>query len=144
MKNNYSNVFFGIDIAHLLYNRKMNFNIHIFCRTSDLFNLIRKTFIKEPYSFTCSEIKEKCDRFIVALNYNPDCIIVDKNIDEYFKDEIISKHTNTKIILLPSLDFEQKSNSNNVFQISEPFKLSELGNVLKEIYHSKQSDESSK
>jgi hypothetical protein len=120
----------------------MNFSIHIFCGTSFLFKLIRKTFVKESYSFGCSEIKENCDNFIVDLNYNPDCIIIDKDINEYFKDKIINKYLKTKIILLPSLDFEQKSISNNVIQISEPFKLSELGEVIKEIYYSKQIEQS--
>jgi len=107
-----------------------------------LYKLIRKSFVKDSFYFKCSEINDKCDYSVEDLNYNPDCIIVDKDIDEYYKNEIIKKFINTKVILLPSLEFEQKTNSDNVIQISEPFKLSELGEVLKEIYHSKQSEES--
>ncbi|MFA5405674.1 MAG: hypothetical protein WC358_12145, partial [Ignavibacteria bacterium] len=75
-------------------------------------------------------------------NYLPDCIIVDKDIDVNFKDRIIKKFSNAKVVLLPSLnESEQNVKSENVIQISEPFKLSELGEVLKELYHSKQSEE---
>jgi hypothetical protein len=120
----------------------MDFKIHIFCGTTNLYKLIKKSFVKDSFSFNCSEISDKCDYSVDDLNYKPDCIIVDKDIDEYYKNEIIKKFVNTKIILLPSLEFEQKTNSDNVIQISEPFKLSELGEVLKEVYHSKQSEES--
>jgi hypothetical protein len=122
----------------------MNFKIHIFCGTTNLCKLIRKSFEKDSYSFNCSEIKDKCCNGIFdEINYLPDCIIVDKDIDLDFKDKIIKKFSNAKVVLLPSLnESEQKVDSENVVQISEPFKLSELGEVLKEIYHSKQSEES--
>lgn len=123
---------------------EMDFNIHIFCGTTNLCKLIRKSFIKESYSFNCTEVKDKqFSDFTGEINYKPDCIIVDKDIDSQYRDEIVKKFSYSKIVLLPSLDeVELKSGANNVFQISEPFKLSELGEVLKEIYHSKQSEES--
>ena len=122
----------------------MNFKIHIFCETNCFYNLIKKTFTKDSYSFNYSEIKGKNSKSIIKeINYTPDCIIVDKDIEEYFKVEIIKKYSDTKIILLPALnEFEQKANPKNVIQISEPFKLSELGEVLKEIYITKQSEAS--
>lgn len=123
---------------------EMDFKIHIFCGTTYLCNLIRKSLIKETYTFCCTEVKDKQFSDITEeINYRPDCIIVDKDIDLYFRDEIVKKFSYSKIVLLPSLDeVELKFNTKNVFQISEPFKLSELGDVLKEIYHSKQSEES--
>jgi|WetSurMetagenome_2_1015567.scaffolds.fasta_scaffold36968_1 hypothetical protein len=120
----------------------MEFKIHIFCGTTNLCKLIRKSFNKEEYIFDCTEVKDK--KLIEIMNeisYKPDCIIVDKDIDSYSKEEIVKNFTFSNIILLPSLDdAESKSYTNNVFQISEPFKLSELGKVLKEIYQSKQSE----
>jgi hypothetical protein len=121
----------------------MEFRIHIYCGTSYLCKLIRKTFVKEPYSFNCTEVKEKLNNLSGKLDYTPDCIIFDKDIDGDFKEEIINKHSDSNIILLPSLnEIESVSSYNNVFQISEPFKLSELSEVLKEIYHKKQIEES--
>ena len=123
----------------------MDFRIHIFCGTSYLCKLIRKSFVKVPYSFNCTEVKEKLHDISGKLDYTPDCIIFDKDIDGDFKEEIINKHLESKIILLPSLnENETVSNSKNVFQISEPFKLSELSKVLDEIYHKKQIEESNK
>ncbi|MCX6163727.1 MAG: hypothetical protein NTU73_02510 [Ignavibacteriae bacterium] len=122
----------------------MDFRIHIFCGTTNLCKLIRKSFAKESFTFNCTEVKDKQFSDISEeINYRPDCIIVDKDIDTYFRDKIVKKFPDSKIVLLPSLDeVELKSSTNNVFQISEPFKLSELGEVLKEIYHSRQSEES--
>jgi len=123
----------------------MDFKIHIFCGTSYLCKLIRKSFIKEPYTFDCTEVREELNVSNGKLNYIPDCIIFDKDIDGDFKEEIINKHSESKIILLPSLnEIESVSNFKNVFQISEPFKLSELSEVLKEIYHKKQIEETTK
>jgi hypothetical protein len=121
----------------------MELKIHIFCETSDLFKLIKKSFTKESYIFTCTEVKDKKLQDITKeISYRPDCIIVDNDIDSYFRDEIVKKFLHNKIVLLPSLDdVELNPSAKNVFQISEPFKLSELGEVLKEIYHSKQSEE---
>jgi hypothetical protein len=123
---------------------EMEFKIHIFCGTTNLCKLIRKSFIKESYTFNCTEVKDKqISNITKEINYRPDCIIVDKDIDSKYRDEIVNKFSYSKIVLLPSLDeVELKSNADNVFQISEPFKLSELGEVLKDIYHSKQSEES--
>jgi hypothetical protein len=122
----------------------MEFKIHIFCGTSNLCKLIEKSFIKDLFSFNCSEIKDKIgEEIFEKINYSPDCIIVDKDIEVEFKDKIIKKFSAAKVVLLPSLnESEQQVKSENVIQISEPFKLSELGEVLKELYHSKQSEES--
>ncbi|MBI5403925.1 MAG: hypothetical protein HY959_11035 [Ignavibacteriae bacterium] len=121
----------------------MDFKIHIFCGTSYLCKLIRKTFVREPYTFNCTEVTDKLNDKSGKLDYTPDCIIFDKDIAGDFKEEIINKHSDSSIILLPSLnEIEALANSKNVFQISEPFKLSELSEVLKEIYHNKQIEES--
>jgi hypothetical protein len=122
----------------------MEFKIHIICGTTNICKLIRKSFEKEDFSFNCTEVKDKqLVEIMRDINYKPDCIIVDKDIDSYSKDEIVKRFSFCKIVLLPSLDeVESKSYANNVFQISAPFKLSELREVLNEIYHSKQSEES--
>ena len=122
----------------------MEFKVHIFCGTTNLCKLMSKLCTKDAFSFCCSEIKEKNYRNLFnELNYKPDCIIIDKDINEELKEEVINKFSFTIIVLLPSLnEIEQKKYSKYVSQISEPFKLSELEKVLKEIYHSKQSEES--
>ena len=121
----------------------MDFRIHIFCGTSNLCRLLSKSFGKEPYLFECTEVKDESEGKKTKLEYEPDCIIFDKDIELDLKDEIINKYDKSKIILLPSLNVsEQMTNARNVFQISEPFKLSELSELLKEIYHSKQIEES--
>ncbi|MFA5404343.1 MAG: hypothetical protein WC358_05370, partial [Ignavibacteria bacterium] len=91
----------------------MDFKIHIFCGTTNLCKLIRKSFLKESFSFNCSEIKDNCCNGIFEeINYLPDCIIVDKDIDVNFKDRIIKKFSNAKVVLLPSLnESEQKVKS---------------------------------
>jgi hypothetical protein len=121
----------------------MDFKIHIICGATNLCKLIRKSLIKDPYIFSCTEVKDKqISDLKKEIDYVPDCIIVDKDIDFYFRDEIIKLFFGSKIILLPSLDdVELNANTKNVIQISEPFKLSELGKVLKEIYQTKQSEE---
>lgn len=121
----------------------MELKIHIFCGTSNFYELIKKSLSKESYVFEYTEVKDnKFTDITKEINYNPSCIIVDKDIDAYFRDEIVKRFSNTKIILLPSFkEFDLKSDTKNVFQISEPFKLSELREVLKEIYLSKQGEE---
>lgn len=122
----------------------MEFKVHIFCGTTNLCKLMSKLCIKDDFSFCCTEIKDKdISNIFDGINYSPDCIIIDKDLNEELKDVVINKFSYNKIVLLPSLnENEQKKYSKKVVQISEPFKLSELEEVLKEIYHSKQSEES--
>lgn len=121
----------------------MELKIHIFCGTYNFYELIKKTLSKESYVFEFTEVKNnKFTDITKEINYNPSCIIVDKDIDVYFRDEIVKRFSNSNIILLPSFEeYDLKSDTKNVFQISEPFKLSELREVLKEIYLSKQGEE---
>jgi hypothetical protein len=121
----------------------MEFKVHIFCGTTNLCRLMSKLCTKDSFSFCYSEIKDiNSGNIFDDINYKPDCIIIDKDIDEELKEKVIKKFSLTKIVLLPSLnEVEQKKYSGYVSQISEPFKLSELEEVLKEIYHSKQSEE---
>jgi hypothetical protein len=121
-----------------------NFKIHIICGITNICKLISKSFDREKYSINCTEVKDKqLYEILNDITYKPDCIIVDKDIDSNSREEIVKKFNFCKIVLLPSLDdTESKTYSNNVYQISEPFKLSELKDVLKVIYQSKQSEES--
>lgn len=124
----------------------MEFKIHIFCGTTNLCKLMSKLCIKDSFSYCCTETKDmNISNMFEKVNYSPDCIIIDKDISDELKDEVIKKYSKTEIILLPSLnEVEQKNYSKKVTQISEPFKFSELEEVLKEIYHSKQSEKSVK
>ncbi len=121
----------------------MVLRIHIFCGATNLCKLIKKSFLNEYFIFNCTEVKEKQENGITeSINYRPDCIIVDKDIESILRDKIVKRFSNSKIILLPALnEVEYISNSKNVYQISEPFKLSELKEILSKLYQLKQSEE---
>ena len=67
----------------------------------------------------------------------PDCIVLDKDINCNIKQKIKEKFEGIKIIYLPSLNDNEILNSENITYISEPFRLSELGEAFKEIYNEK-------
>ena len=66
-----------------------------------------------------------------------DCIILDKDIDSTAKQKIVEKFNKTDIICLPSLNESEILPYGNVKHISEPFRLSELEEVLLELYNKK-------
>ena len=71
----------------------MEFKVHIFCGTTNLCRLLSKLCTKDAFSFCCTDIKEKnISNIFNRINYAPDCIIIDKDIDEDLKDEIIIKY----------------------------------------------------
>lgn len=75
------------------------------------------------------------------LNISPDCIVIDKGIHKEIQYKIKIKFTNLDIVYLPSLHESDSEISNGCKQISEPLKLSELGNVLEEIYNKKKDEQ---
>ena len=122
-----------------------NFNVHIFCLTSILCDLIMKTISHHNYTFSCTFIPESSNinpdvNILDKLNVAPDCIILDKDINIKIKKEIIKKFQNSEFIYLPSLNENDLSGLPGVQQISEPLKMSELGDVLNEIYTKKICD----
>ena len=121
-----------------------DFKVHIFCLTSILCDLIMKTISHHRYVFSCTHISENSnlnpDKSVLEnLNISPDCIILDKDINSIIKEEIIKKYNKSEFICLPSLNENENGISPGIQQISEPLKMSELGNVLNEIYLNKHS-----
>lgn len=116
----------------------------MFCITSEICKLISKVLDKynfEYQSFNISEISDNSqDEIINMVNDNPDVIILDKEVDDSFKEKVLSKFNESSIICLPSLDSDGELKiSKNVFHISEPFKLSELENIIINITKNKKN-----
>jgi len=119
--------------------------IKMFCITSEICKLISKVLDKynfEYQSFNISEMSDKNsqEEIINMVNDNPDVIILDKEVDDRFKEKVLSKFSESAIICLPSLDSDGELKiSKNVFHISEPFKLSELENIIINITKNKKN-----
>ncbi|MCU0371939.1 MAG: hypothetical protein MUE56_01690 [Ignavibacteria bacterium] len=77
------------------------------------------------------------DDVLNEILYNPDIIILDKNVDKSFKDKIVNKFPGSPIICLPSLSDSVEISSDKVRQISEPFKLSEFEEVILNLTNNK-------
>jgi len=75
------------------------------------------------------------------LDISPDCIVIDKGINKEIQYKIKIKFSNLDIIYLPFLQESDSELANGCKQISEPLKLSELGNVLEEIYNRKKDEQ---
>lgn len=121
-----------------------DFNIHIFCLKSILGDLIVKSISHQKFKFNYTYISESSNNksdttMLDNLNISPDCIILDKDIDIKIKEVIFKKFNKSEFICLPSLNENEEMLSNYVQQISEPLKISELGDVLNEIYYKKNS-----
>ncbi|MCI0473375.1 MAG: hypothetical protein L0Y76_07320, partial [Ignavibacteria bacterium] len=99
-----------------------------FCLTSEMCKLIGKVMEKNKFAYqgilvTDETAGKSGDDVLDAILYNPDIIILDKNVDKSFKDKIVSKFPGSPIICLPSLSDSVEISSDKVRQISEPFKL---------------------
>ena len=122
----------------------MDFKINIITENIEISSLIKKTFAKENYVFYCTECKDSnCSEEINKLDIVPDCIIIDRDINIECITRVIKQHNNLNIILLPTLDESETKNNKkfeNVIEISEPFRLAELGDELNKIYLKKKSE----
>jgi hypothetical protein len=119
-----------------------DFNVHIFSLTPILCNLIMKSISHDKFIFNCTYIPENTNinrdkSLLDNLNISPDCIILDKDLDKTIKEEIIKRFRESEFICLPSLNENGGALSKSVQQMSEPLKISELGDVLNEIYTKK-------
>jgi len=106
-----------------------------FCLTNEMCKLIGKVMEKYKFAYrgmlVSEETAEKTeDEILDSIVYNPDIIILDKNIEKNFKDKIVNKFSGSSIICLPSLSDSGEISSDKVKQISEPFKLSEFEEVI--------------
>ena len=119
---------------------KKDFYIHVFCLAPLICELINKSYYNSNFIFDCTNIEEIENNELETLDISPDCIVIDKGINKEIQDKIKIKFTNLDIVYLPSLHESGSEISNDCKQISEPLKLSELGNVLEEIYNKKRDE----
>jgi hypothetical protein len=113
-----------------------------FCLTSEMCKLIGKIMEKNKLAFQGILVADETagksvDDIIEAILYNPDIVILDKNVDKSFKDKIVNKFPSSSIICLPSLSDSVEISSDKVRQISEPFKLSEFEEVILNLTNNK-------
>jgi len=118
-----------------------SFYVHIFCLTSLICKLINKSFQNTNFMFDCTNVDDLKNNDFESLDISPDCIVIDKGINKEIQHKIKLKFTNLDIVYLPSLHESDSEISNGCKQISEPLKLSELGNVLEEIYNKKKDEQ---
>jgi len=127
-------------MAHYLYyyykikrNLTMEiFKIHIFCLKKEICTLIKKKLINDGCDVECTNLSEVDDMTVENFNKSVDCIILDKDITDVTRDKIQAKFPDLPIICLPSLDTDVIIKS-GITYISEPLKLSELSDIIKEI-----------
>lgn len=117
-----------------------DFNVHIFCKTPSLCKLIIKSFPKSNFKFECTNVEDLANDGLEKLNIFPDCIVLDKEINPVFRDKIKCMFPNIDIIYLPSLVELDTETPNGNKHISEPLKLSELGNALNEVFEKKKNE----
>jgi hypothetical protein len=113
-----------------------------FCLTSEMCKLIGKVMEKIKFAYqgilVTDETEGKSgDDVLEAILYNPDIIILDKNVDKSFKEKIVARFPGSSIICLPSLSDSAEISSDKVRQISEPFKLSEFEEVILNLTNNK-------
>lgn len=113
------------------------FTVHIFCHTPRLCNLILKKLSEAEYKLDCTQIYSEEKFEIDKLKISPDCIIIDKELSCDLKENIRSKFGNCELIFLPSLDEPDGCDSRSGIQISEPFRMSELFEIINGLYRKK-------
>ena len=123
---------------------KNKFVIHIFCLTPEICSMISKFFsYNENYNFNSTSLNNpECDT-LEDLGYQPDCIIIDSEINKSLKHKIYNAYRNSTIIHLPSLTgYENEvTEDKDIVRVSEPLKLRELEEIIKNTYSTKYIDE---
>jgi hypothetical protein len=115
-----------------MINQKLN--IHLFSPKPDLNLLIKKFLEGNKYNISCTNTEEINENILSLNSTNKfDCIIIDKSIEKNLKDKIKKNFKGTPMICLPSL-IEDNNTEVDIRYIDEPFRLSELGKMLNEIF----------
>ena len=108
------------------------FAIHIFCLKKELCTLLKKKLINDGYEVSCTNLLEAGGGFLENFNLAIDCVIIDKDINNEDREKIQAKFPDLPTICLPSLDTDFTIKS-GITYISEPLKLSELSDIVREI-----------
>lgn len=108
------------------------YEIHIFCQKSEICALIKKKLSADGYTVECTNVADAGKDCIESFDKPIDCIILDKEINKDFREQVKDKFPGLPIICLPSLDSDVVAKSGFTY-ISEPLKLSELSDTINEI-----------
>ena len=108
------------------------FKIHIFCLKKEICSLIKKKLGADGNEVECTNISDSEPDFLDNLEKSIDCIILDKDIDSALREKIKNRFAGIPIVCLPSLD-DDTSDSKDITYISEPLKISELSETIREI-----------
>ena len=111
----------------------MKKKIHVFCLKPPICSLIKKRFANSDYIVTCSNADNLRAELFETLRKNLDCIIIDRDIKPEIKENIKRYFKDKPLICLPSLDYDVQL-ENDIRNISEPLKLSELADTLDGIF----------
>lgn len=114
----------------------MEIRVKIYCITGEICSLIKKVLNKHNIISKCENYAELSvsktdDEIVTDCKNSADIVVLDQELDKDFKLKMVQSLNQTTFICLPSL----KNNDipevpANVYQISEPFKLSEFEEVL--------------
>jgi hypothetical protein len=113
-----------------------------FCLTSEMCKLINKVIKKFDFVYQGILVSEAMtgkveDEILNKISFNPDIIILDKDVEKDLKEKIVKKFSGSSIICLPSLSENNEVSTEKVKQISEPFKLREFEEVILKLSNKK-------
>lgn len=124
----------------------MKVRILIICYLTSICKLIKKSFSTDMFEFVCVEYKDSCENFEKEISEKitlfPDAVIIDRGLGKEFAEIVSKKFVGAKIMYLPSLENNLNGiadNSQDVIKLSEPFSLSEIREVLINLYEKKQA-----
>jgi len=117
--------------------------VKIYCITHEICSLIKKVLSKHNIISKCENYTElsvtkSIDDIVSECKNSADIVILDQELDKEFKQRMVLSLADLTFICLPSLkDNDLPDVPENVYQISEPFKLSEFEEVLLKIVNKK-------
>jgi len=117
--------------------------VKIYCITDEICCLIKKVLNKHNIISKCENYKElsvtkSIDEIVFECRNSADVVVLDQELDREFKQRMVTALNHLTFICLPSLkDNDLPDVPENVYQISEPFKLSEFEEVLLRILNEK-------
>lgn len=121
----------------------METRVKIYCVTDEICSLIKKVLSKHKINSKCENytelsVSKSIDDIISECKNSADIIILDQELDKEFKQRMVMTLNKLTFICLPSLqDNDLPDVPENVYLISEPFKLSEFEEVLLKIVNKK-------
>lgn len=106
------------------------YRIHIICQKPELCSLVKKSLVNSGYNVTCTENENLFEKNYLNRGEKIDCLIVDKFLNSGISEKVKKKFSDIITIMLPSLETENQNNYNDVRNISEPLKISELTQAI--------------